>query len=77
VLLLLVALATLVFWLVGLAGRARNLARSLQANTIRHRAVLSTPFIGRVLILRRLADQAAIEHALLELRALIAHPNFT
>jgi hypothetical protein len=37
ILLLLVALATLVLWLVGLAGRARNLARRLQANTVRDR----------------------------------------
>ena len=79
VLLLLVALATLVFWLVGLAGHASDLARGLQANTIRHRAVLSTPFVGRVLILRRLAlfTQAAVEHALVDLRSLIAYPNFT
>jgi hypothetical protein len=77
VLLLLVALATLVFWLVGLAGRAQGLARSLQANTVRDRLVLSTPFVGRVLILRRLADfsQAVLDRALLELRALIPHPD--
>lgn len=77
VLLLLVALATLVFWLVGLAGRAQGLARSLQANTVRDRLVLSTPFVGRVLILRRLADfsQAVLDRALLELRALIPQPD--
>lgn len=79
VLLLLVALATLVFWLVGLAGRAQDLARRLQANTVRHRLVLSTPFVGRILILRRLANftQATIEQSLSDLRALFARPNFT
>jgi hypothetical protein len=49
----LVALATLVLWLVGLAAGAHNLARRFQANTISHRAVLSTPFLGRQLLLRR------------------------
>jgi hypothetical protein len=74
VLLLVVALATLVLWLVGLAGRARNLARSLQANTVTHRNVLSTPFIGRLLLLRRLADFAAtaLDAALAHLQVLIA-----
>ena len=73
VLLLVVALATLVLWLVGLAGRARNIARNLQANTIRHRNVLSTPFIGRLLLLRRLADfkRAALDASLAQLRTLI------
>jgi hypothetical protein len=77
VLLLLVALASLVLWLVGLAGRAQNLARSLQANTIRHRLVLSTPFVGRLLLLRRLANfpPTAINSALSELQALAALPQ--
>ena len=76
VLLLLVALATLVLWLVGLAGRARNLARRLQANTVRHRFVLSTPSVGRLLLLRRLADfpPAAFEQSLAQLRILISQP---
>lgn len=75
-LLLLVALATLVLWLVGLAGRARNLARGLQANTVTHRLVLSTPFVGRLLLLRRLAEfpSAALEHSLAQLRTLISLP---
>ena len=74
VLLLVVALGTLVLWLVGLAGRARDLARSLQANTVTHRNVLSTPFIGRLLLLRRLADFAApaLEASFAHLRALMS-----
>jgi hypothetical protein len=74
VLLLLVALATLVLWLVGLAGRARNLARQLQANTVRHRLVLSTPFIGRLLLARRIADfpSAALDQSLAQLRCLVS-----
>jgi hypothetical protein len=67
----------LVLWLVGLAGRAQNLARSLQANTIRHRLVLSTPFVGRLLLVRRLAlfPPTAIDNALVELQALAALPQ--
>lgn len=78
VLLLLVALATLVLWLVGLAGRERNIARTLQANTVRHRFVLSTPFLGRLLLLRRLADfpPAVLNQSLVQLRALISLPQF-
>lgn len=77
VLLLLVALATLVLWLVGLAGRARDLARRLQANTVSHRFVLSTPFIGRLLLIRRLAEfpPFAIEQSLAQLRTLISQPT--
>lgn len=76
VLLLLVALATLVLWLVGLAGRARNLARHLQANTVRDRLVLSTPFVGRLLLVRRLAEfpTSALEQSLAQLRALVSQP---
>ncbi|MGC4089958.1 MAG: IS4 family transposase [Polyangiaceae bacterium] len=54
VLVLVTALAALVLWLVGLAGTALNLTRHLQANTVTRRAVLSVPFIGRQLLLRRL-----------------------
>jgi len=74
VLLLIVALGTLALWLVGLAGRAQGHARSLQANTIRDRNVLSTPFVGRLLLLRRLADCTAsmIEASFAELRLLVA-----
>jgi hypothetical protein len=77
VLLLLVALASLVLWLIGLAGRAHNLARSLQANTVRHPLVLSTPFVGRLLLLRRLAHfpPTAINSAVTELQALAALPQ--
>ena len=75
VLLLVVALGILVLWLVGLAGRARDLARSLQANTVSHRNVLSTPFIGRLLLVRRLADFTApiLDAALAQLRLLVSH----
>ena len=55
ILLLLGALATLTAWLVGLAGRALQLNRRLQANTERGREVLSTFFIGRQLM-RSLGD---------------------
>ena len=76
VLLLVIALATLVLWLVGLAGRARDLARHFQANTVTERHVLSTPFLGRQLLLRERADfpAGALEHALAQLLRLIAHP---
>lgn len=68
-LLLLGALATLVVWLVGLAARALQLNRHLQANTERKRDVLSTFFIGREL-LKRLDDLPTpiINLALLSLR---------
>jgi len=68
-LLLLGALAALVVWLVGLAARALQLNRHLQANTERRRDVLSTFFIGREL-LRRLDDlpKPVIDLALLTLR---------
>ena len=73
VLLLLVALATLVLWLVGLAAGAHNLARRFQANTISHRAVLSTPFLGRQLLLRRSTELpvSAFDQALERLCSLI------
>lgn len=69
VLLLIGALASLVVWLVGLAGRAMQRHRELQANTERRREVLSTFFIGRQL-LRRLDDlpDPALLLALLALR---------
>ena len=53
--LLIGTLASLVVWLVGLAGRATQRHRELQANTERRREVLSTFFIGRQL-LRRVDD---------------------
>jgi hypothetical protein len=74
---LLAALASLVLWLVGLAGRAQNLVRGLQANTVRHRLVLSTPFVGRLLLVRRLAEfpPAVLDQSLAEFRALVAQPR--
>jgi hypothetical protein len=54
-LLLLGALAALVVWIVGLAARALQLNRHLQANTERRRDVLSTFFIGREVLKRRAA----------------------
>jgi hypothetical protein len=70
ILLLLGALATLTVWLVGLAGRALQLNRHLQANTERAREVLSTFFIGRQLIhgLGEALPPPLINRALLTLR---------
>jgi hypothetical protein len=56
ILLLLGTLATLVAWLVGIAGRILHWHWALQANTERKRAVLSTFFIGRQLLARRNLD---------------------
>jgi hypothetical protein len=77
VLLLLVALATLVLWLVGLAARAHNLARRFQANTISHRKVLSTPFLGRQFLLRRSNELpvSAFDQALERLCTLVSLPS--
>jgi hypothetical protein len=76
-LLLLVALATLVLWLVGSAARAHNLARQFQANTISHRAVLSTPFLGRQFLLRQSNELpvSAFDQALKRLCTLVALPS--
>ena len=52
ILLLLGTLATLVAWLVGIAGRTLQWNWQLQANTERKRQVLSTFFIGRQLLAR-------------------------
>ncbi len=49
-LLLIVTLAMLMTWLVGLAAKEMHLDRRLQANTERKRAVLSIHFIGRQVI---------------------------
>ena len=48
-LLLVAALATLILWLLGLAAADRQWARHFQANTERHRPVLSTVFLGQEL----------------------------
>lgn len=77
ILLLLGTLGTLVVWLVGLAGRALQWHRSLQANTERKREVLSTFFIGRQLL--RCRDRELVPpvmaHALLTLRSQVS-PSF-
>ena len=77
ILLLLGKLATLTAWLVGLAGRALQLNRRLQANTERAREVLSTFFIGRQLIhgLHDALPPPLITRALLTLRNQIARPE--
>ena len=46
-LLLVTTLATTATWLAGLAVKAKGWARHFQANTIKHRAVLSVFFLGR------------------------------
>ncbi len=70
ILLLLAALASMVLWLLGLAGRALELHRRLQANTIRTRPVLSVFFIGRQLVgcTEQLVPRAAIADAFRALR---------
>ena len=50
ILLLIAALATLAYWLLGLAAKARNWQRHFQANTVRKRDALSTVFLGRALL---------------------------
>jgi hypothetical protein len=76
-LLLIGAIATLVTWLTGLAGIARGLARTLQANTEKRRAVLSIFFIGTRLIKQRLRiTPTEIHSALEQLRATIVHKNY-
>lgn len=52
VLLLIATLALLVIWLIGRVARERGLARQYQANTVRHRAVLSDVFLGARVIER-------------------------
>lgn len=46
ILLLIAALALMVLWLIGTAARGRGLTRHYQANTVRHREVLSVIFLG-------------------------------
>jgi hypothetical protein len=74
VLVLLTAMAALVLWLIGLAARSLNLARHFQANTERKRLVLSTPFVGRQLLLRQQATfhDPFIDVMLTKLRLLVA-----
>ncbi len=49
ILLLIGALATLMLWMMGLAAQTRHWARHFQANTVKHRNVLSTVFLGQQL----------------------------
>ena len=69
--LLLAVLASLVVWIVGLAGRSIQANWQLQANTERSREVLSAFFIGRELLRTRctLLGPRHIAEALLTLRA--------
>lgn len=52
ILLLIAALATLVLWLSGLHARLLGLGGQFQANTIRHRSVLSLVFLGQQVLQR-------------------------
>lgn len=73
VLLLVGALATLALWLAGLCAKELGWQRRFQANTERHRAVLSLVFLGHRLLLRN--DLALTERllydALTDLRGLL------
>lgn len=51
-LLLIATLATLTLWLIGLAAQRRGLQYQFQANTVRHRAVLSVFYLGAQLVHR-------------------------
>ncbi len=55
ILLLILALALLVLWLIGSIAKARGLMRHYQANTVRHREVLSVIFLG-IRIIKRAQD---------------------
>ncbi len=79
VLVLITALATLALWLAGLVGRALDLARHFQANTIRTRYVLSTPCLGRQLLLREVfpLPLSRLDDAFEELRCLAHHNHAT
>jgi DDE family transposase len=78
VLLLVSALATLMVWLTGLCAHALNWTRRFQANTVRSRAVLSTTFLGRQLILRAPTSlpSPAFATAWRELKRLVARAQF-
>lgn len=59
-LLVVTTLATVATWLAGLAAKAKGWMRHFQANTVKHRAVLSVFFLGRrVLKSTRLSLQRA------------------
>jgi hypothetical protein len=78
VLLLLAALGTLALTLVGRIGEMLGLHRGYQANTVRHRRVLSVFFLGTLLLDhltdRRLISGHRLQLALRQLRRLI-HAN--
>jgi len=73
VLLLIGALAALALWLVGLCAQALGWTRRFQANTERRRAVMSTVFLGRRLLIRHEAfpTEPMLLTALQHLRALV------
>ena len=73
VLLLISALASLVLWLMGLAAKTRQWTRHFQANTDRHRNVLSIVFLGaRVLReARQTLTQPMLNQALLDLENMV------
>jgi hypothetical protein len=73
VLLVIVALGTLMAWLIGLAGKAQGLALQMQANTLRRRLVLSLPFLGRALVHRGLVRLSGtlFRESLVALRGLV------
>ncbi len=52
ILLLIATLALRVMWLIGWIARERGLARQYQANTVRHREVLSVVYLGMRVIER-------------------------
>lgn len=74
-LLLIAALGTLVCWLAGLTGEARQWMRHFQANTLHTRVVLSTVFLGRQLLtsLRFRVLWSELRQALNQLPLLVSH----
>ena len=64
ILLLILALALLVLWLIGSIAKERGLMRHYQANTVRYREVLSVIFLG-IRIIKRAQDHFTAD----ELRA--------
>lgn len=68
VLLLIIALAALVAWLMGKVAHQQNAHKSYQANTITHRLVLSFVYLGR-----RIAIRGGISFHLQELHTARAH----
>ena len=74
-LLLVAALATLILWLMGLAGADRQWTRHFQANTERRRPVLSTVFLGHEPWRNHRFNitLAQLLHALKHLKLLVSH----